>query len=143
MPSTAITPRRIELVQQSFAKIAPIAEEAAGLFYRRLFEIAPEVRPLFEGDIASQGRKLMSVLALAVGSLQNLSDLVPIVQDLGRRHTGYGVKDEHYDKVAEALIWTLDQRLGPECTLEVKDAWIAVYTMLANTMKGAAPQIAE
>lgn len=141
MPGTVITSRRVELVQQSFAKIAPIAEEAAGLFYGRLFEIAPEVRPLFTGDITAQGRKLMSVLALAVGSLPDLSELVPIVQDLGRRHTGYGVRAEHYDRVAEALIWALDQGLGSDFTSEVKDAWIAVYTMLANTMKGAAQQI--
>jgi len=142
MASIPITPRRVELVQQSFAKLAPIVDEAAGLFYGRLFEIAPEVRPLFKGDITVQGRKLMSVLALAVGSLQNLSGLVPIMRDLGRRHTGYGVRDEHYDRVAEALIWALDQGLGPDCTVEVKDAWIAVYTFLADTMKGAAQQIA-
>jgi hemoglobin-like flavoprotein len=142
MASIAITPRRVELVQQSFAKVAPIADEAAGLFYGRLFEIAPEVRPFFKGDITAQGRKLMSVLALAIGSLQNLSELVPIVQDLGRRHTGYGVRDEHYDRVAEALIWALGQGLGPDCTPEVKEAWMAVYTFLADTMKGAPQKIA-
>jgi hemoglobin-like flavoprotein len=140
VPNTVITPRRVELVQQSFARIAPMADAAAGLFYGRLFEIAPEVRPLFTGDITAQGRKLMSVLALAVGSLPDLSELVPIVQDLGRPHTEYGVRDAHYDSVAEALIWALDQGLGPDFTSEVKDAWIAVYTMLANTMKGATQQ---
>jgi hemoglobin-like flavoprotein len=101
MAGTAITPRWIELVRQTFAELVPIADEAAGLFYGRLFEIAPKVRPFFKGDITAQGRKLMSVLALAVGGLQNVSELVSIVQDLGRRHTGYGVRDEHYDRVAK------------------------------------------
>jgi hemoglobin-like flavoprotein len=142
MASIAITPRRVQLVKQSFAKVVPIGDQAASLFYGRLFEIAPEVRPLFRDDITAQGRKLISVLALAVGSLQKLPELVPSVQDLGRRHTGYGVRDEHYDLVAEALMWALDKGLGPDFTPEVKDAWIAVYTTLADTMKGAAQQIA-
>jgi nitric oxide dioxygenase len=135
----ATTPQQAQLVKQSFAKIAPIAEQAADLFYGRLFDIAPQLRPLFKGDIKAQGRKLMSTIALAVGSLQNLPELVPIVQDLGRRHTGYGVKDEHYDIVAEVLLWTLDKGLGAEFTPDVKEAWISVYTTLAETMKNAAP----
>src|SRR5215813_1107809 len=126
MTDSAITPHRVELVRQSFAKIVPIAEEATGLFYGRLFETAPQVRPLFKDDIKVQGRKLMSAIALVVGSLQKLPELVPLVQDLGRRHLGYGVKDEDYDLVAEALLWTLDKGLGPDFTPEVKDAWLAV-----------------
>jgi nitric oxide dioxygenase len=137
-----MTPQQVLLVKQSFAKVAPIADQAAGLFYGRLFEIAPQVRPLFKGDIKAQGQKLMSTIALAVGSLDKLPELVPVVQDLGRRHAGYGVKDEHYDIVAQALLWTLGKGLGPDFTPEVKDAWTAAYTILADTMKGAARQVA-
>jgi hemoglobin-like flavoprotein len=97
---------------------------------------------LFKGDIKAQGQKLMSTIALAVGSLDKLPELVPVVQDLGRRHAGYGVKDEHYDIVAQALLWTLGKGLGPDFTPEVKDAWTAAYTILADTMKGAARQVA-
>jgi len=136
LPDTATT-QQVQLVKQSFAKIAPIAEQAADLFYGRLFEIAPQLRPLFKGDIKAQGRKLMSTIALVVASLQKLPELVPIVQDLGRRHTGYGVKDEHYDIVAEALLWTLDKGLGSDFTPDVKEAWISVYATLADTMKSA------
>ncbi|MGC2199804.1 MAG: globin family protein [Stellaceae bacterium] len=142
MSDTAITPQRVQLLKQSFAKVAPIADQAAGLFYGRLFEIAPQVRPLFKGDLKAQGRKLMSTIALAVSSLQKLPELMPVVQDLGRRHAGYGVKNEHYDMVAEALLWTLDKGLGPDFTPEVKNAWLAVYTILADTMKSAARQVA-
>ena len=138
MTDIATTPQQVQLVKRTFAKIAPIAEQAADLFYGRLFEIAPQVRPLFKGDIKAQGRKLMSTIALAVGSLQKLPELVPVVQDLGRRHAGYGAKDEHYDIVAEALLWTLDKALGPDFTPDVKEAWISVYTTLADTMKSAA-----
>ena len=134
----ATTPQRVQLVKQSFAKIAPIAEQAAGLFYGRLFEIAPQLRPLFRGDMKAQGRKLMSTIALAVNSLEKMPELAPVVQDLGGRHAGYGVKDEHYDIIAEVLLWTLDKGLGSDFTPEVKDAWIAVYTTLADAMKSAA-----
>ena len=133
-----MTPEHVKLVRESFAKVAPIAPQAAALFYGRLFEIAPEVKPLFKGDIAEQGRKLMQVLATAVNGLDDLPALVPVVQDLGRRHVRYGVSDAHYGVVGEALLWTLGQGLGDGFTPAVKEAWIVVYTVLADTMKQAA-----
>jgi hemoglobin-like flavoprotein len=137
-----MTPEQITLVKESFAKVRPIAPQAAALFYGRLFEIAPEVRPLFKGDIEEQGRKLMQVIATAVGALDRLGDIVPVVQDLGRRHAGYGVSEAHYDKVAEALLWTLGQGLGAAFTPVVKEAWTVTYTILADTMKAAAKSAA-
>jgi nitric oxide dioxygenase len=133
-----MTPDHVKLVKESFAKVAPIAPQAAALFYGRLFEIAPEVKPLFKRDIAEQGRMLMQVLATAVGGLDDLAALVPAVQDLGRRHGRYGVTDAHYGVVGEALLWTLGQGLGDGFTPAVKEAWIAVYTVLADTMMQAA-----
>lgn len=133
-----MTPEQITLVKDSFAKVAPIARQAAGLFYGRLFEIAPEVKPLFKGDIEEQGRKLMQVIATAVGALDRLDTIVPTVQDLGRRHVTYGVTEAHYDKVAEALLWTLEKGLGDAFTPAVREAWTITYTVLADTMKAAA-----
>lgn len=108
MNDIGATPQQVQLVKQSFEQLAPIADQAAELFYRRLFKIAPQVRPLFKGDIKAQGRKLMSTIAFAVSRLQDLPELVPTVRDLGRRHAGFGVKDEHYDVVADVLLWTLE-----------------------------------
>lgn len=135
-----MTPQQIQLVRDSFAAVAPIADQAGGLFYGRLFEIAPTLRPLFKGDIAAQGRKLMATIGLAVGSLDRLSELVPVLQDLGCRHAGYGVKEDDYDTVAEALLWTLERGIGQAFTPPVKAAWAAAYTLLADTMKQAARQ---
>jgi hemoglobin-like flavoprotein len=118
--------------------VVPISETAAELFYGRLFEIAPEVKPLFTSDIKEQGKKLMSMITLAVRGLDNLEVLVPAVQKLGVGHVDYGVKEEHYAVVGEALIWTLGKGLGDAYTDEVKEAWLAVYTVLATTMKDAA-----
>ena len=133
-----LTLTQIELVQNTFANIAPIADDAAVLFYRRLFEIDPSLQQMFKGDMAEQRRKLMQMLTAAVKGLPRLDRLVPVVEELGRRHAGYGVSDAHYDTVGAALIWTLEKGLGRAFTPEVKDAWTTVYGVLASTMKNAA-----
>ncbi len=127
-----------KLVQSTFAKVEPIAEAAAELFYNKLFELDPSLKPLFKGDMKAQGKKLMATLKLAVKGLDDLDKLVPVVQDLGRRHKGYGVEPAHYATVAEALLWTLGQGLEEAFTPEVKQAWTDVYTLLAETMIAAA-----
>ena len=132
-----ISRHHIELVQQSFALVEPIAETAAELFYNRLFTLDPSVRDLFKGDMKDQGRRLMEMIAAAVAGLDDLDALVPIVQVLGVRHKDYGVQDEHYATVAEALLWTLEQGLGDAFTPDVKEAWANVYTVIADTMAAA------
>ncbi|MEP1384385.1 MAG: globin family protein [Paraglaciecola sp.] len=129
---------QITLVQESFSKIIPISSLAAELFYNKLFELNPKLKPLFKQDITEQGTKLMKMLGVAVNNLNNLEMLIPIVQTLGERHIGYGVKEEHYDTVGEALIWTLEQGLGKDFTPELKDAWLITYTTLATVMIEAA-----
>jgi hemoglobin-like flavoprotein len=133
-----MTPTQKELVQSSFSLVAPIADQAADLFYDRLFEIDPALRPMFPADMKEQKKKLMQMLTAAVKGLDNLATLIPVVQQLGARHNGYGVKNEHYDTVAAALLWTLQQGLGDKFTPETKDAWVVVYSVLATTMKDAA-----
>lgn len=132
-----ITPEQKKLVQSSWAQVVPIADTAAGLFYNRLFEIDPSLRPLFTSDINEQGRKLMQMIGTAVRGLDKLDEIVPAVQALGRRHVGYGVKDEHYDTVASALLWTLEKGLGDAYTPAVAEAWTSTYTLLAGVMKSA------
>jgi hemoglobin-like flavoprotein len=130
------------LVQKTFEMVAPIAEVAAGLFYGRLFEVDPSLKPLFRGDLKDQGKKLMSTLKVAVQSLNRLDALLPVVQALGRRHLAYGVRDEHYDTVGAALLWTLEKGLGDVFTPEVKEAWATVFGVLAKVMKDAANEVA-
>ena len=129
---------QINLVQTSFAKVVPISETAAELFYGRLFEIAPEVRPLFKGDMKDQGKKLMATLNVAVQSLTDLPKLVPVLEKLAIGHVPYGVKAEHYDKVGAALLWTLEQGLGESWTPETAEAWTKTYKIVASTMINAA-----
>jgi hemoglobin-like flavoprotein len=129
---------QIQLVQDSFKSVAPIADEAAALFYSRLFELDPQLRHLFKGDAKEQGRKLMTMIGAAVRGLNNLAALVPAVESLGRRHVGYGVRPSHYETVGAALLWTLRQGLGAGFTPQVEAAWTQTYTLLANTMKEAA-----
>ena len=126
------------LVQDSFATIALIADDAAVLFYQKLFELDPSLERMFRGDMKEQRKKLMQMLTAAVKGLDHLDRLVPVVQDLGRRHAGYGVADRHYDTVGAALVWTLEMGLGRTFTTEMREAWTAVYVLLATTMKDAA-----
>jgi hemoglobin-like flavoprotein len=115
------TATQIALVQKTFAVIAPIADDAAVLFYRRLFEIDPRLQAMFKGDMTEQRKKLMQMLTAAVKGLDHLERLVPVVEDLGRRHAGYGVADEHYDTVGAALLWTLEKGLGDAFTPEASE----------------------
>lgn len=136
-----MTEEQIKLVQDSWAKVVPISTTAAELFYGRLFELDPSLRPMFKTDIKEQGRKLMTMIGVAVKGLSDLDSIVGAVQDMGKRHAGYGVKDEHYDTVATALLWTLEKGLEDAFTDEVKAAWVETYTLLATTMKEAAKEV--
>jgi hemoglobin-like flavoprotein len=133
-----MTPEQIGLVQGTWARVVPIKDTAAELFYNRLFELDPSLRTLFKGDMKEQGRKLMAMINVAVASLDKLDTIVPAVKDLGRRHAGYGVTPGHYATVAAALLWTLEKGLGDAFTPAAKEAWTQTYTVLANTMQAAA-----
>ncbi|HUZ65435.1 MAG TPA: globin family protein [Acetobacteraceae bacterium] len=132
-----MTPEQTRLIQENFARIAPIAPAAAAMFYDRLFTLDPALRPLFKGDLVEQGRKLMAMIAPAVNNLHNLDAILPAVRDLGRRHAGYGVAPAHYDTVAKALLWTLEQGLGADSTPAARVAWAQCYSTLAGEMMAA------
>lgn len=136
----SLTPHQIELIQESFAKVVPISDTAAALFYGRLFEIAPEVKPLFKSDMSLQGAKLMATLGLVVAGLDDLSKIVPAAENLARKHVGYGVKDAHYAPVGAALIWTLERGLRTDFTPETKAAWVEAYGILSSVMIAAAAE---
>ncbi|MEM7616002.1 MAG: globin family protein [Pseudomonadota bacterium] len=134
----ALDAHAIGLIQDSFAKVAPISDQAAEIFYARLFETAPEVKPLFDGDMSEQGAKLMATLGAVVSGLDDLDAIVPVAQDLAVRHVDYGVTSEHYAPVGAALIFTLQKGLGPSFNAEVKTAWAEAYGVLSGVMIAAA-----
>jgi hemoglobin-like flavoprotein len=133
-----MNPEDIGLVQQSWKKIVPIAEQAAAMFYEELFSLDPSLKALFKSDMKAQGRKLTSMLNTAVVNLNKMEAISPAVQELGRRHAGYGVEASHYETVGSALISTLDKGLGREFTPAVSAAWVEAYTALATVMQTAA-----
>ena len=141
-----MTPHQVKLVQESFAKVAPISETAAVLFYDRLFEIAPKVKAMFPTDMTEQRRKLMATLAVVVGGLGSLESVLPAASALAKRHVSYGAKAEHYPVVGSALLWTLEKGLGDGWTPDVAEAWTAAYGTLSGFMISEAygrPQAAE
>jgi len=131
-----VTSRQKTLVQDSFASLAPLLEDAAALFYRRMFELDPMIRRIFPEDMGSQHRKLAQMLTAAVKGLDHLEQLVPVLQDLGQRHAAYGVSKRYYETGGAALLWTLEKGLGPAFTPELKEAWATVYAFLTMTMQG-------
>ncbi|MGR4871290.1 globin family protein [Variovorax sp. LARHSF232] len=133
-----MTPTQIELVQSSFAKVALISDQAAAIFYSRLFDLAPEVRALFKGDMVEQGRKLMTMLGSVTRQLNQLHTLVPVAERLAERHVGYGAVPAHYAVVGAALIGTLDEGLGADFTPDVRIAWETAYGTLSGVMIAAA-----
>jgi len=129
-----MTPDQVKLVQQTFAKVAPISEQAAVIFYDRLFEVAPSVKAMFPADMTEQRRKLMATLAVVVDGLSSLDSILPAASALATRHVAYGAKPEHYPVVGGALLWTLEKGLGEAWTPEVAAAWAAAYGTLSTFM---------
>ena len=143
---STVTPEQIKLVQQSFAKVAPISEQAAALFYDRLFEVAPAVKAMFPADMTEQRKKLMVTLVVVVNGLGNLEAILPAASALAKRHVSYGAKPEHYPVVGSTLLWTLEKGLGEAWVPETAAAWTAAYTTLSGYMISEAygsPQPAE
>ncbi|TMJ15389.1 MAG: hemin receptor [Alphaproteobacteria bacterium] len=141
-----MTPDQVKLVQESFARVAPIADQAAAIFYDRLFAVAPQVKAMFPTDMTEQRKKLMATLAVVVDGLSNLASVLPAASALAIRHVSYGAKPEHYPVVGGALLWTLEKGLGEDWTHEVAAAWTAAYGTLSGYMISEAygrPQAAE
>jgi hemoglobin-like flavoprotein len=136
-----MTPVQIKLVQESFAKVVPIADTAADLFYGRLFEIAPHIRTMFPEDLTEQKKKLMAMLGTVVAGLGRIDTLMPAVRALGQSHAQYGVTSAHFAPVGVALLWTLKKGLGDAFTPEVRESWATTYSVLSQAMIASANEM--
>ena len=137
-----MTPQQISLVKKTWALAEPLGDTVTVLFYGRLFEMDPSLRSLFKKDMQAQGRSLRIMISMVVAGLNDPDKVAGALAASGRRHVAYRVEDRHYDTVRDALLWTLSQALREIYTVEVRDAWIATYTMMADTMKAAAAEAA-
>lgn len=134
----ALSAAEVHLVRSSFALVAPLATQAAAMFYDRVFERAPGAAALFHGDMAAQGQRLMAMVQLAVDGLDDPVGLAAVLADLGRRHVGYGVQPGHYDLVGGALLDTLAAALGARFTPAHRQAWAAFFDMIRRGMQASA-----
>lgn len=138
----SMTQQQITDVKATWAMVASIDPEVVGgLFYNRLFEIAPHVRPMFRTPVAEQSRKLLAMIGYVINKLDKLEDIIGEVAKLARGHVQYGVQAGHYRIVGEALLWTLEKGLAEYWNEEVKEAWTLCYTTLANAMIAAAEDV--
>lgn len=131
----SITDRQIQLIQESFTHVEPIAEQAAEIFYSKLFEYDPSLKPLFKNNMKDQGKKLMTMLKMAVNGLNNLDKLVIVLQQLAERHVNYGVEPKDFTPVGNALLYTLKTGLGDKWNPELRQAWVDVFRLMATVMK--------
>ena len=136
-----MTQKQVELVKATWTLVATMDPVVVGgLFYNRLFEIAPQVKHMFRGEMPEQSRKLMGMIGYVIAKLDKLDDIIGEVGRLAQRHNGYGVKPEHYTIVGSALIWTLEKGLGEVWDEQVKTAWVECYTILSDAMINAAAE---
>ena len=137
-----MTPQQVDLVQRSWRSVLPVGDTAAELFYGKLFSLDDSLRSLFKGDMREQGRNLTAMISVTVGALSRPERITLALQQLGRRHAAYGVQPRHYDFVAVALLWMLEQCLGEAFTSQTAEAWTEVYRFMARTMQdaGARPE---
>jgi hemoglobin-like flavoprotein len=132
-----LTPEQKSLVKQSFESLMPVSRTAAGLFYKKLFELEPSLRHMFMGDMQAQERKFVNMLKIVVSNLDRIEQVTPAIEALGRRHAGYGVEARHYEIFGTALLWAVEQAAGPDCLSGTREAWFALYSYLTETMKNA------
>ena len=135
-----MTPEQKMLIRSTFQVLASDADTLAARFYCRLFELDPSMRSMFKISIRQQGHKFMDMLNSVVESLEQLDEVVTVVWQSGKRHGGYGVREEHYDTVREALFGAIAEQLGEQYTPAVEAAWKEVYDLMAATMKQAAAE---
>jgi hemoglobin-like flavoprotein len=131
----------IQIVQDTFGQIEPIADDVAASFYTNLFTIDPTLRGMFHGDMREQGSKLMMTLKLAVEGLREPQRILPALHSLAQRHVSYGVVPEHYAVVGHALMQTLEQKFAEDFTTEIREAWAAAYDLIASNMMQAADEL--
>ncbi|QHT67514.1 hemin receptor [Rhodocytophaga rosea] len=135
-----MTDRQILLVKHSWSFVIIRSEEAGELFYNKLFELHPELRPMFKNDLVFQAKKLIAMVTVMITKLQKMDDIMPEIHALAQRHVGYGTRPEHYAVVGKALVWMLEQGLGNRWTDETRVAWETWYNQLAKAMIEATEQ---
>ncbi|MBL9132465.1 MAG: hypothetical protein JNG86_14775 [Verrucomicrobiaceae bacterium] len=136
-----MTPQQVHLIRESFHTLSRHGHVAALVFYQRLFELAPELRPMFKGDIEVQSKKLIDMLGVLIAMLERPRGLELELRAMGARHVGYGVKEEHYAVVGAALLSMLAQTLDKEFTPELCTAWTALYGDVEKLMKAGAKEM--
>ena len=136
-----MTPEQKQLIRESFPAIREMAGPVSLLFYGRLFALEPALRPMFRQDIELQGRKLMDMLTAVVDNLDQFEGLAPTLRALGQKHAGYGVRPEHYETVARALMWALGQALDTQFYPELRSAWLAIIEAVSLSMKKGAAEL--
>lgn len=132
-----------QMIRDSYEQIRTYQESVFMLFYGRMFQLDPSIKPMFKNDMREQSKKLVDTLDILVGSLDGLEKLLPAVRELGRSHAGYGVKPHHYETLASAMLWAFGQALSGSFPPEVRAAWRKVLELVSSEMIAAGNSVEE
>jgi hemoglobin-like flavoprotein len=135
-----MTPKQTDLIRKSFDAMWPMRGDIADLCYSRFFELAPDARDLFPGDMEQQRVKLMDMIAALVGSLDQRTLFQSLITHSGRQHARFGVQPSQYVALGEALMWSLEHKFGASFTPELRESWRALYATVQVGMQHAAAQ---
>jgi len=135
---------QIELLETSFEKVKPCANEFVASFYDNLFTDYPAAQPLFaHTNMKEQGHKLLMSLVFVIENLRQPGELTAALKGLGARHVKYGALPEHYPLVGNSLLKTFEQYLGADWTADTKAAWVDAYGLITEVMLEGADYDAE
>jgi len=137
-----MSPEQKYYIRKSFAQVEAHGTVPALVFYRRLFEIDPALRPMFKSDIEVQAAKLLDMLGVLISHLERTALLEAELRLMGQRHAGYGVQPEHYATVGQALLDMLQETLQNDFKPVVREAWIALYGAVSASMQAGAEEAA-
>lgn len=129
-----MTDRKTLIIKTTWSYVMTQPELTGELFYGKLFELDPTLRQMFPENMEGQMHKLINMITYMVSRLQTLPQIQKDIDAMAIRHTGYGVKDEHYALVGKALLWVLEDRLEGQWDEEAAQAWSELYGIWAESM---------
>ncbi|WP_051468194.1 globin domain-containing protein [Actinomadura oligospora] len=127
-------------LKENFAQVAQHGDAVALFFYSDLFLRNPHLRDMFPIGMSGQRDKLLRALGQIVSNVDDLGELVPFLQGLGRDHRKFGIIAEHYPHVGASLVATLRHYSGASWTPELEADWVAAYDVVSHVMLEAADQ---
>jgi nitric oxide dioxygenase len=131
--------KRIDIVKSTVPVLEQNGEKITTRFYQLMFGAHPELLNIFNHANQKQGRQqraLAGAVYEAAKHIDDLSVILPVVNQIAQKHRSLGIKPEHYPIVGKYLILAIKDVLGDAATDEIIDAWKDAYGAIADAFMG-------